>query len=403
MIYRRRVHGKPRVAIKDELSTEVRVMTSGDHDAVVLPAGVRSRMVKSVTGLNMHVLEAGFEVAYRPCVVLLHGFPELAYSWRKVVPALAAAGFHVLAPDQRGYGRTSGSDDRYDGDLASFHLLNLVEDTLGLLAALKIPRVAAVVGHDFGSPVAAWCALLRPDVFQSVVLLSAPFGGAPPPRQSGTRSPMAAVADSLAALHPPRKHYQCYYSTPAANADMHDCPQGIHAFLRAYYHFKSADWKQNTPFPLKSWAAEELAMMPKYYIMDLNKGMAETVAEQAPTPAEISACAWLPDDELRIYSEEFSRTSFQGGLQWYRNATDPHAVARLRAFSGRSIDVPCCFIAGKSDWGTYQSPGALEAMTSSACTRFRGIHIIDGAGHWVQQEQPAAVNKLLIEFLECEV
>jgi pimeloyl-ACP methyl ester carboxylesterase len=378
-------------------------MTAGGYDAAVLAAGVRSRRVESVNGLSMHVLEAGFEDKDRPCVVLLHGFPELAYSWRKVMPALAAAGFHVVAPDQRGYGRTSGSDDRYDGDLASFHLLNLVQDTLGLLAALKVRRVAAVVGHDFGSPVAAWCALLRPDVFQSVVLLSAPFAGAPRPREFGTRSPLAGVADSLAALHPPRKHYQAYYSTRAANADMQDCPQGIHAFLRAYYHYKSADWKQNIPFALKSWAADELAKMPKYYIMDLGSGMAETVAEQAPTPAEISACAWLPDDELRIYSEEFARTSFQGGLQWYRNATDPHAVAQLQAFSSRSIDVPCCFIAGKSDWGTYQSPGALDAMAASACTRFRGIHLIEGAGHWVQQEQPAAVNKLLIEFLECEV
>jgi len=377
-------------------------MTAGGYEAAVLPAGVRSRMVESVTGLNMHVLEAGFEVENRPCVVLLHGFPELAYSWRKVMPALAAAGFHVVAPDQRGYGRTSGSDDRYDGDLASFHLLNLVEDTLGLLAALKVGCVAAVVGHDFGSPVAAWCALTRPDVFQSVVLLSAPFSGAPRPRTSATRSPPAGIADSLAALHPPRKHYQWYYSTRAANGNMHDCPQGIHAFLRAYYHYKSADWRQNTPYPLKSWAADELAKMPKYYIMDWNMGMAETVAEQAPTPAEISACAWLPDDELRIYSEEFARTSFQGGLQWYRNAIDPHAVARLQAFSGRSIDVPCCFIAGKSDWGTYQSPGALDAMASSACTRFRGIHLIEGAGHWVQQEQPTAVSQLLIEFLKHE-
>jgi len=377
-------------------------VTAGGYDAAVLPAGVRSRRVESGTGLNMHALEAGFEVKNRPCVVLLHGFPELAYSWRKVMPALAAAGFHVVAPDQRGYGRTSGSDDRYDGDLASFHLLNLVDDTLGLLAALKVRRVAAVVGHDFGSPVAAWCALTRPDVFQSVALLSAPFAGPPRPRGVAARTPMTAIAESLAALSPPRKHYQAYYSTRAANADMQDCPQGIHAFLRAYYHYKSADWKQNTPFQLKSWAADELAQMPKYYIMDFHKGMAETAAEQAPTPAEISACAWLPDDELRIYSEEFARTSFQGGLQWYRNATDPHAVARLQAFSGRSIDVPCCFIAGKSDWGTYQSPGASDAMASSACSQFRGIHIIDGAGHWVQQEQPAAVTQLLIEFLKRE-
>jgi pimeloyl-ACP methyl ester carboxylesterase len=374
-------------------------MTPEGYDMAVLPAGVRSRVVESATGLNMHVLEAGFEVPNRPCVVLLHGFPELAYSWRKVMPILAAAGFHVIAPDQRGYGRTTRADAAV-GDLASFHLLGLVEDTLGLLAALKIHHAATIVGHDFGSPVAAWCALVRPDVFRSVALLSAPFGGPPRPLKPGARSPMAAIAESLAALSPPRKHYQAYYSTHAADTDMRECPQGIHAFLRAYYHCKSADWKQNRPFPLKSWAAAELAKMPKYYIMDLDKGMAATAAELAPTAAEIAACAWLPENELRVYSEEFARTSFQGGLQWYRSATDPPAIARLIEFPSRSITVPCCFIAGKCDWGMYQSPGALEAMCSSACSEFRGAHFIEDAGHWVQQEQPAAVSKVLIEFLE---
>lgn len=120
-------------------------------------APVRSRLLENGNGLNMHVLEAGFEAENRPCVLLLHGFPELAYSWRKVLPALAAAGFHAVAPDQRGYGRTTGWDDRYDGDLASFHLLNLVKDTLGLVRALRLGSVASVIGHDFGSPVAAWC------------------------------------------------------------------------------------------------------------------------------------------------------------------------------------------------------------------------------------------------------
>jgi pimeloyl-ACP methyl ester carboxylesterase len=363
-----------------------------------LPAGVRSRMVENGNGLSMHLLECGFEDDDRPCVLLLHGFPELSFSWRKVMPALAHAGFHVVAPDQRGYGGTTGWDGHYDGDIAPFHLFNLARDALGLVAALGHRTVAAVVGHDFGAPVAAWCALLRPDLVRSVVLLSAPFGG--PPRQgSAPQSAAAAMATSLAALRPPRKHYQWYYSTRAANEDMRDCPQGIHAFLRAYYHCKSADWKQNQPFLLESWAAAELAKMPKYYIMDLDKGMAETVAEEAPSLAEISACAWLPEHELRVYSDEFARTGFQGGLQWYRNMTDPKGSAQLQMFFGRTIDVPCCFIAGKSDWGTYQSPGALQAMASSACTDFRGIHLVDGAGHWVQQEQAGAVAGLLIEFL----
>jgi pimeloyl-ACP methyl ester carboxylesterase len=361
---------------------------------------IRSRLLDNGNGLTMHVLESGFE-QNRPCLLLLHGFPEIAYSWRMVMPALATAGFHVVAPDQRGYGRTTGWDDRYEGDLASFHLLNLVKDIMGLLRALGVSRVASVIGHDFGSPVAAWCALLHPHVFRSAALLSAPFGGPPQPA-SDARSSMTALAESLAALHPPRKHYQWYFSTRAADADMRDCPQGIHAFLRAYFHIKSADFRPNVPHPLKSWAADELAKMPKYYIMDLDKNMAQTVAEHAPSDAEVARCAWLTDDELRVYGEEFARTSFRGGLKWYRNATDANGVAQLQAFAGRSIDVPCCFIAGKSDWGAYQSPGALQAMESSACSQFRGVHLVEGAGHWVQQEQPAAVSKLLIDFLARE-
>jgi pimeloyl-ACP methyl ester carboxylesterase len=363
-------------------------------------AAVRSRMIANGNGLDMHILEAGFETPNRPCVLLLHGFPELAFSWRKVLPTLAAAGFHAVAPDQRGYGRTTGSDNRYDGDVASFHLLNLVKDTLGLVHALELGEVTSIVGHDFGSPVAAWCALLHPEVFRCAALLSAPFGGPPRPPTPGAL-PAPSLAESLAALDPPRKHYQGYFSTRAADDDMRRCTQGIHAFLRAYYHSKSADWRENAPHPLASWAATELAQMPKYYIMDWDKNMAETVAEIAPG-ADALPCAWLPDQELRVYRDEFSRTSFQGGLQWYRNGTDPEGLARLQRYAGRRIDVPCCFIAGARDWGPYQSPGALQAMAESACSQFRGAHFIPGAGHWVQQEQPGAVSELLLQFLRRE-
>src|SRR3954462_7196697 len=148
-------------------------------DATLLPPGIRSRFVDGINGLTMHVLEAGFETAGRPCILLLHGFPELAYSWRKVMPQLAAAGYHVIAPDQRGYGRTTGWDADYDGDLNSFRLTNLVRDALGLVSAFGYRSVDAVIGHDFGSSVAAWWALLRPDVFRSVVLISAPFAAPP--------------------------------------------------------------------------------------------------------------------------------------------------------------------------------------------------------------------------------
>jgi pimeloyl-ACP methyl ester carboxylesterase len=366
-------------------------------DASVLPSGVRSRFIDGVNGLRMHVLEAGFESAGRPCVLLLHGFPELAYSWRKVMPALAAAGFHVVAPDQRGYGRTTGWDGAYDGDLASFRLLNLLRDTLTLAAALG-HRAVAVVGHDFGASVAAWAALIRPDVFRSVVLMSAPFAGAPPWPSEKATSSGEDIHAALARLPRPRKHYQWYYSTRAANADMWRAPQGVHAFLRGYFHFKSADWPGNKPFRLASWSAAELAKMPTYYIMDLARDMAETVAPEMPSPGEIAACRWLPERELAVYSGDYERTGFQGGLQWYRCRTQG-GNADLGAFASRTIDVPSLFIAGASDWGIYQSPGAIERMQEHACTDMRGCHLIDGAGHWVQQEQPERVSELLIDFL----
>jgi pimeloyl-ACP methyl ester carboxylesterase len=372
---------------------------------IPLPSTIRSRFVEDINGLRMHVLESGFETKGRPCLLLLHGFPELAYSWRKVMPVLADAGYHVIAPDQRGYGRTTGWDASYDGDLASFRLLNLVRDALGLVSAFGYRQVDAVIGHDFGSSVAAWCALVRPDVFRSVALMSAPFAG-PPPLPFNTADtparpkPEDPVHRGLAALPRPRKHYQWYYSTRPANADMHRAPQGVHDFLRGYYHHKSADWKDNKPYPLKSWSATELAKLPTYYVMDLAKDMAATVAEEMPSAAEIAANQWLPDQELAFYSAEYTRTGFQGGLQWYRCGTSGEFIAELQTFSGRSIDVPAGFISGKQDWGTYQRPGVYEAMQSTACTRMIGCHLIEGAGHWVQQEQPAEVSRLLLQFVK---
>jgi pimeloyl-ACP methyl ester carboxylesterase len=371
---------------------------------IPLPAAIRSRYVENINGLRMHVLEAGFETRGRPCVLLLHGFPELSYSWRKVMPQLADAGYHVIAPDQRGYGRTTGWDADYDGDLNSFRLLNLVRDALGLVSAFGYRSVVSVVGHDFGSGVAAWCALVRPDVFKSVVLMSAPFAGPPPlPFNTSDAPPRPKREDpvhrELAALPRPRKYYQWYYSTRQANADMHRAPQGVHDFLRGYYHHKSADWKGNKPHPLKSWTASELAKLPTYYVMDLASNMAETVAEEMPDTAAIAANIWLPDRELAFYSAEYARAGFQGGLQWYRCGISGAFTSELQTWSGRSIDVPACFISGKQDWGTYQRPGVFEAMQTSACTRMIGCHLVDGAGHWVQQEQPAEVNRLLIGFL----
>lgn len=378
-------------------------MTIAASSAYPLPPGIRARMVDNNNGLQMHVLEAGFEEPGRPAVLLLHGFPELAFSWRKVMPHLAAQGFHVIAPDQRGYGLTTGWDDQYDGDLASYNMTNLVRDALGLVNALGYRDVKAVVGHDFGSAVAAYAALIRPDVFRSVVMMSAPFGG-PPEMPLNTANEdrgdvMASALSSptihedLTALEQPRKHYQWYYSTRDANADMWRCPQGVHDFLRAYYHHKSADWAGNKPEPLGGWIASELAKLPTYYVMDHDKDMAETVALEMPDQAHIDDCQWLSDNDLRVYSGEYDRNGFQGGLQWYRCMTSP-------LYAGRTIDVPAAFIAGRQDWGIYQKPGAIDEMQNTACTDFRGCDLIEGAGHWVQQEKPDEVNALLTDFLQ---
>jgi pimeloyl-ACP methyl ester carboxylesterase len=374
----------------------------------VLPAGIRSRFVENVNGMRVHVLEAGYESAIRPAVLLVHGFPELAFSWRRVMPPLAAAGYHVFAPDLRGYGRTDGTDVRFDDDLSPYRTLNRVLDMTSLVSAFGYRSLAAVVGHDVGSGVAAWSSIVRPDIFRATVLMSAPFGGTPAlPFNTADRPRPAAAADSiddiyaqLAKLTPPRKHYQRYYSTREANENMWHARQGLQAFLRAYYHMKSADWKANKPGPLKARTAEEWAKLPRYYVMDLDKGMAEQVASEMPTASEIAANTWLPESELRVYAAEYGRTGFQGGLQSYRVGSSGRFNAELGMFSGRTIDQPSMFIAGKSDWGAYQSPGSIERMQSTACTRMQGVHLLEGAGHWVQQERAEQVSRLILEFLQ---
>ena len=262
-------------------------------------------------------------------------------------------------------------------------------------------EAAAVVGHDFGSPVAAYCALVRPDVFPAVALMSAPVrraAGQSPPRGSDG----ADINEALAALDRPRKHYQWYYGTRPANDDMLRCDQGVADFLRAYYHVKSADWPGNHPFPLAAWSAEELAKMPTYYIMDRDRDMAQIVAPYMPTADQIAACQWLTEPELAVYAAEFTRTGFQGGLQWYRCGTSAWQADDLRLFAGRTIDQPSCFISGAQDWGIHQVPGALEAMQNRVCTAMSHYHLVDGAGHWVQQEQPEAVVTLLFDFLRAQ-
>ncbi|MGY2227832.1 alpha/beta fold hydrolase [Pseudomonas tolaasii] len=369
----------------------------GVQEEIPLPPGIRARYIEGVNGLTMHVLEAGFSAPDRPCIVLLHGFPELAYSWRNVLIGLSEQGFHVIAPDQRGYGRTTGWSTSYDADLRSFYLLNLVRDVMALVNALGRRSIAAVVGHDFGSPVAAYCALVRPDIFHSVVLMSAPFDGPPPLVSGPVDEPV--MAERLAALSPPKKHYQHYFCTREANGDLVNAPEGLPAFLRAYFHVKSGDWPGNAPSALSAWTPDELARMPSYYIMGLQESMPEAVRPYAPT----ADCEWLSAEDLNFFAREFQRTGFQGGLNWYRCSVLADHARELSLFAGRTIDVPSCFIYGEKDWGAFQLPGALQKMQDSACSAMQCVESICGAGHWVQQEKASEVVRHILKFLKGKV
>jgi pimeloyl-ACP methyl ester carboxylesterase len=376
---------------------------SVEYGGRTLPRGVRSRRVDTNNGVVLHILEAGFESPGKPCVVLLHGFPELAYCWRHQLLPLARAGFHVVAPDLRGYGRSVSKAVTFDDDLLPYSMLSRVGDVLGLIRAMGYEYVSAVIGHDWGGPTAQWCARLRPDIFQSVVSMSTPFldtSGMPlgTADRHSIAAPEVNIHKVLADLPRPRKHYATYCSTREANEDLRHAPQGLHDLLREWYYFKSADWKGNKPFPLKAWTALELAKMPTYYIMDLRKGISATMAEHQPTVAEIDSCRWMTEADLQVYTQEFTRTGFQGGLNYYRVEFDPGLDGELNAFAGKTIDVPACYIGGSQEWAVYQSPGAFEGMRS-VCTQLKAIRLIDGAGHSIAEEQPEAVNRVLIEFL----
>lgn len=394
-----------------------------------LPEGVTSRLVPT-PDLTFHILEAGATPARdRPLVVLLHGFPEIAYSWRRVLPQLAAAGFHAIAPDQRGFGRTTGWDTRAfeEVDLSTFSLTTLARDVVVLVHALGYRSVSCVAGHDAGAVTASTCALTRPDFFRSVVLMSHPFNGSPAlpfntateggeeqaaaaARGGGGGAEGSAAASGIheALAQQGRKHYKWYYSTSPAASDM--CPgsqEDLHHFLRGYFHLKSGSWPGNQPRPLKGWTADQVVQMPYYYIMPLEDTMPQAVAKHmADEPSQgKTSHSWLPDDELAVYAGEYYRTGFQGGLNWYRvrTAAGGRYTKDFDLFAGKKIEPPSAFLGGKLDWGTYQEPGALEKMTSGAvCSDFRKLQLLDGVGHWIPQEAPDVVAQTIIELANIE-
>lgn len=370
--------------------------SASPYPAHLLADGIRSRFIDNVNGLRMHILEAGQGVN-RPLVLLLHGFPELAYSWRHQILPLAEAGYHVVAPDLRGFGRTTGADHSYDCDLNEYGYLNKVRDALSLARALGHDHVAAVVGHDLGAPIAAYCALIRPDVFRSVVLMSAPFAG---PSTTDFMARMNSLSADLAALDPPRKYYIVWNMEREAAEDYDHPAQGMKEFFRSYFHSKSADWPGNDPKPLKGQSAQEMAQIPTYYVMDLHKSMAESMRDYEAS-ARASPCDWLSDKELELFAAEYSRSGFQGALNAaYRPRQDMRNVAELATYAGARIPVPAAFISGANDWGLYQTFGAFQAMPTTGCADLIAQHIVPSAGHWVQQEQPGAVTEILLKFLQ---
>jgi pimeloyl-ACP methyl ester carboxylesterase len=327
--------------------------------------GVRHRTVEA-NGLRMHVAEQGAG----PLVVLCHGFPECWYSWRHQLRALAEAGFRAVAPDMRGYGRT----DR-PAEVERYTLLHLVGDMVGLLDALGAEAAAAIVGHDWGAPMAWHAALLRPDRFRAVVGLSVPFAprGPAPPTTLMPRSEDAHF-------------YQLYFQAEGvAEAELE---RDVRLTLRRLLHAASGEAALARPHAggAAAAAAGAVGMVPRH------GGLLTRMADPDSLPA------WLSEADLRVYAEEFARTGFRGGLNWYRNVDRNWEL--LAPFAGLRVEVPALYVAGDRDLVlAFRGMERLIAGLQAFAPRLRGTIMLPGCGHWTQQERDREVNAALIDFL----
>lgn len=320
-----------------------------------LPAGCRSRVV-DVDGTRIHGVEAGSG----PLVLLVHGFPESWYSWRHQLPALAAAGYRAVAIDVRGYGRSSKPIAVED-----YRMVRLVADNVGLVTALG-EHQAVIVGHDWGAPIAWTSAMLRPDVFTAVAGLSVPFS---PP---GPHRPLALMR----AMAGDEEFYIEYFQEPGrAEAEIE---ADVRAWLLGFMFTASGD----APLP------------------DPTAGTIATVAhgsqmrDRFHLPAAMPA--WLSDADLDVYASEFEHSGFRGPLNRYRNVD--RDWEDLAAFRGSSIRVPSLFIGGDRDGPTIWGAPAIAAFPDTLPLLHRCV-ILDGCGHWTQQERPDEVNAALLDFL----
>ena len=375
-----------------------------------LPAGVKPRLVPNVNGLTVNMLEAGAQG--RPLVLLLHGFPNLGYSWRKVMPAFADAGYYVIAPDCRGFGRTVGWDRSWDADPTPFLTLNMVRDQIALVYALGYRKVELIVGHDQGQLIATYAAIVRPDMFLRLTTVASAGGAAPSFPFAGTERKPAYTAAELdaefAKLNPPRRDYQEYWASKQADEDMRHMPQSMSDFFRAFYYMKGGEFPGNQnstplrPMPTAREAAAENARMPEYYVMRRDRGMPVTMVAYMPSKQYIANCKWFTQAECDVYGQEYDASGWTGALHNYRHRRTafPANIAEQLTFSGRTIDVPAQFIAGKQDWGANRIAGGAEGAGKTGYTKFRGVELVDRAGHWPQEEQPEIVSRQLVGFLK---
>ena len=315
---------------------------------------IRHRMVRT-NGIDMHLNEAGTEGD--PLVVLCHGFPELGYSWRHQLPALAAAGYHVVAPDQRGYGDTTRPEAIEDYDI-----VHLTDDLLGLLDALGAEQ-AVFVGHDWGSPVVSHLVLRAPERVRGVVWMSVPFV---------PRSP-APPTQIFKQLFVDIWFYVLYFQEPGvADADLGaDATTTMRRFLCAI-------GGDATPEQMMSMAGARDG-----------RGMVDRLPEVDALPD------WITQDELDHYAQVFTKTGFTGGLNWYRNFDRNWELTP--EYAGARVTVPGFFIGGQRDPVLMMTP---PEGTKDLVDDLRGIVLVPEAGHWVQQETPAQVNRALLGFLE---
>jgi pimeloyl-ACP methyl ester carboxylesterase len=310
-------------------------------------------------GIRMHVAEAGDG----PVVLMCHGFPESWYSWRHQLVALAEAGYHAVAPDQRGYGDT----DRPEA-IDQYTLFHLVGDLVGLLDALGAPT-AAVAGHDWGAPVAWHAALLRPDRFRAVIALSVPY------RPRGATRPTTVMPRT-----DDRIFYQLYFQEPGvAEAELERDPRET---IRRLAYWGSGDGQQSAHTP----GSGTVGMVPR--------GGGFVTGREAPATLP----AWITEADIDFYAAQFARSGFRGGLNWYRNIDRNWAL--LAPWTGAQVTVPALYVTGDRDLvvafkGMDQLLPALKRFVPD----LRETIMLPGCGHWTQQERAAEVNSAMLRFL----